>query len=95
MNPSTLPAGVDSDDVRARMAAGLTQDQAVEAIVNQKDHDKRKPHDKPPKESSDAGAAAIGEMTVEELKNLAADKGIEITSHMTKADLIKAIKAAA
>jgi hypothetical protein len=34
-----LPDGIKEEDVKAKMAAGLSQDQAVEVLVNQQDHD--------------------------------------------------------
>ena len=39
MNPKTIPEGIDHEDVKAKMTAGLTQDQAVEVLVNQKERD--------------------------------------------------------
>lgn len=46
MNRQTIPEGINRADVKAKMASGLTHDQAVEALVSQQQHDTTNPHDK-------------------------------------------------
>ena len=98
----TLPKGVDPDEVRTKMAAGLTREQAVEIIIAQQEHEKTNPHDPTPlpKKKPLAAVAApaqekdLKEHTVEELKEIAANKNVELKSGMTKAEIIEAIEAA-
>lgn len=44
MNPHTLPEGIDPKQVQSKMDAGLSQDQAVEVLVKQAEHDKNLKH---------------------------------------------------
>ena len=84
------------DVVRAKMTAGLTREQAEEVYEAQKAHDATNPHDTVPKQlkSEPELPEDLNTLTVAQLKEVAAGKGVEIHSDMNKSEIIDAIEAA-
>lgn len=39
MTPSEAPKGISEDEIREKTLVGLTRDQAIEVITNQRNHD--------------------------------------------------------
>lgn len=86
------------EQIKAKMNAGLTREQATEIVANQKEHDATHPHDPVPKKAKAHSEPEVpedlNELTVPELKELAAKKGVDLHSDMVKSDIIDAIEKA-
>jgi len=80
-----LPEGIDPAVVKAKIDAGLSQEQAIEVAVSQKNQDDAA--------QATSNPAPLEDLTVDDLKKLAEGKGIELSSGMKKADIIAALQA--
>jgi hypothetical protein len=87
----TLPEGIDEADVKAKVAAGLTREQAIEVLLAQKEHDEAQGAETGGK-TTDEMPEDLNELTVAELKELASKRGVEVTQHMNKSEIIDALE---